>query len=85
MAEHNKGIALLFSKVGTKWFHDIVLSHASAIKLLYERIQFLRPDGSPGKQPRNGSVLVAYGKEDAKILSNNSLKGIFFSLTTNKK
>lgn len=77
MAEHNRGIALLFSKVGTKWFHDIVLSHASAIKLLYERIQFLRPDGSAGKQPRNGSVLVAYGKEDAKILAHNTLKGKF--------
>lgn len=80
MAKHNNGIALLFSKVGTKWFHDIILNQASAIKLLYERIQFFRPDGSIGKQPRNGSVLVAYGKEDANILANNKLKGKFLKL-----
>jgi hypothetical protein len=80
MAEHNRGIALLFSKVGTKWFHDIVLSNASAIKLLYERIQFLRPDGSKGTQPRNGSILVAYGKQDAEILSKNLMKGKFFHI-----
>lgn len=80
MGEHNYGIALLFSKVGTKWFHDIVFANASAIKILYERIQFIKPDGSRGKQPRNGSILVSYGENDAEVLSRNDLPGKFFYL-----
>lgn len=80
MAEHNNGIALVFSKIETKWFHDIVFRHATAVKFLYDRIQFYRPDGTKGMQPRNGSMLVAYGKENAEILLNNALKGKFVFL-----
>lgn len=80
MAEHNNGIALVFAKIEAKWFHDIVLHHATAIKFLYDRIRFYKPDGTQGMQPRNGSMLVAYGKENAEILMNNTLKGKFLYL-----
>ena len=80
MAEHNNGIALVFSKIEAKWFHDIVFRHATAVKFLYNRIQFYRPDGTKGMQPRNGSMLVAYGDENAVILLNNTLKGKFVFL-----
>jgi len=80
MAVHNQGIALVFSKIEAKWFHDIVFEYAAAIKFLYNRIQFFKPDGMKGMQPRNGSMLIAYGEKDAKILSENSLKGKFFYL-----
>jgi len=83
MAEHNRGIALVFSKIEAKWFHDIVFEHATAIKFLYNRIQFLRADGTKGMQPRNGSMLVAYGTEDAEILSKSTMKGKFLYLTNN--
>lgn len=77
MAKHNRGIALVFAKVEAKWFHDTVLSHATAIKFLYDRVKFYRADGTQGNQPRNGSMLIAYGKEDAHILLQNTLKGKF--------
>ncbi|MCC8199960.1 MAG: phage N-6-adenine-methyltransferase [Tannerellaceae bacterium] len=77
MAEHNRGIALVFAKIEAKWFHDIVLSKATAIKFLYDRVRFYKPDGTQGNQPRNGSMLIAYGEEDARILINNTLKGKF--------
>ena len=80
MAKHNQGIALVFSKIEAKWFHDIVFEYATAVKFLYNRIQFLRANGTKGMQPRNGSMLVAYGVEDAKILSQNTLKGKFLYL-----
>ena len=83
MAEHNRGIALVFSKIEAKWFHDIVLDNATAVKFLYNRIQFFKPDGTKGMQPRNGSMLVAYGEEDAEILSNNSIRGKFLYLINN--
>ncbi len=80
MAEHNNGIALVFAKVEAKWFHDIVLRHATAIKFLYDRVRFFRLDGTQGLQPRNGSMLVAYGEENARMLLMNSLKGKFMFL-----
>ncbi|WP_244437297.1 phage N-6-adenine-methyltransferase [Bacteroides reticulotermitis] len=80
MAGHNNGIALVFAKVEAKWFHDIVLRHAAAIKFLYDRVRFFRPDGTQGLQPRNGSMLIAYGMENARILSGNTLKGKFLYL-----
>jgi len=80
MAEHNKGIALVFSKIEAQWFHDVVFPYAAAVKFLYNRVQFHRPDGTIGGQPRNGSMLVAYGKEDAIILMHNRLKGKFVFL-----
>ena len=83
MAEHNRGIALVFSKIEAKWFHDIVFEYATAVKFLYNRIQFLKPDGTKGTQPRNGSMLVAYGSQDAEILSRNTVKGKFLNLTNN--
>ncbi|MCC8036137.1 MAG: phage N-6-adenine-methyltransferase [Rikenellaceae bacterium] len=83
MSLHNKGIALTFSKIEAKWFHDIVLAHATAIKFLYDRVRFLRADGTRGLQPRNGSMLIAYGNEDAEILSANTIKGKFINLKNN--
>lgn len=80
MAEHNNGIALVFAKIEAKWFHDIVLQYATAIKFLYNRIRFYRPNGTQGMQPRNGSMLIAYGRDNAEILMNNTLKGKFLFL-----
>lgn len=80
MAEHNNGIALVFAKVEAKWFHHVVFQHAIAIKFLYSRVKFFKPDGTQGLQPRHGSMLVAYGEENARILLSNSLKGKFMFL-----
>lgn len=80
MAEHNNGIALVFAKIEAKWFHDIVFEYATAVKFLYNRIQFLKPDGTKGTQPRNGSMLVAYGVIDAEILLKSPIKGKFLYL-----
>ncbi len=79
-AEHNNGIALVFAKIEAKWFHDTVLYHTGAAKFLYDRIRFLRPDGTPGTQPRNCSMLLAYGRENIEILYNKPLKGKFVLL-----
>lgn len=83
MALHNRGIALIFSKVEAKWFHDIVFEYATAIKFLYDRIKFHKPDGTTGNQPRHGSMLVAYGNRDAEILAVNTLKGTYIRLKNN--
>lgn len=80
MADHNNGIALLFNRLDNKMFQDVILEKAIAIKFLRKRIKFLRPDGTPGNSPGCGSVLVAFGEENANILRNCSLEGKFIKI-----
>lgn len=80
MTEHNRGTALIFSRTDTELFHTEVFSKATAVKFLKGRIKFLRPDGTEAGTPGCGSVLIAYGEEDANILECNELKGKFIRL-----
>lgn len=80
MAEHNRGMALIFSRTDTELFHTEVFGKATAVKFLKGRIKFLKPDGSESGTPGCGSVLIAYGEEDANILECNELEGKFIRL-----
>ena len=80
MTKHNKGTALIFSRTDTELFHTEVFGKASAVKFLKGRIKFLRPDGTEAGTPGCGSVLIAYGEEDANILECNELEGKFIRL-----
>lgn len=44
------------------------------------RIKFYHPDGTRGNQPGCGSILIAFGKENADILSRCGIKGRFVLL-----
>lgn len=79
-AEHNNGIALLFNRLDSVMMQDVVLKNATAMKFLRKRIKFFRPDGTEGGSPGCGSVLFAFGKENAKILKENTLPGMFIKL-----
>ena len=80
MAEHNNGIALLFNRCGSKMFIDVILEKAAAIKFLKGRIKFYRKDGTRGGSPGCGSILIAFGEDNAYILEKNSLPGKFIKL-----
>ena len=75
LAEYGNGIALILARSDTVWFHDWVFSRASSLLFLRGRIQFCRPDGTPGKSPTGPSVLVAYGKTNTDALRRCGLKG----------
>ncbi|MBR5621858.1 MAG: hypothetical protein IKW49_01585 [Opitutales bacterium] len=69
MAEHNDGIALVFNRTDTGWFHDAVLSKARAMFLLRGRIRFYNQDGTQTSASAPApSVLIAYGDEAAVAL-----------------
>lgn len=68
MAKHNNGIALLFNKTDSKMFQDIVFKEATAMLFLRDRIRFYREEGILGNRPVHGSVLIAFGKENAEVL-----------------
>lgn len=80
MAEHGNGIALLFNRLDTAMMQEVILKNAHAVKFLRKRIRFYRPDGTQGGSPGCGSVLFAFGKENAEILRNQESEGFFIEL-----
>ncbi len=75
LAEHGNGIALLFNRCDSKMFQDIIFEKATAMKFLRNRIRFYRPDGTRGDSPGCGSILIAFGEENAEVLRTCDLTG----------
>lgn len=80
MAKHGRGIALVFSRTDTQWFHDAIAS-AGGVFFLKDRVRFIdsatmEPGGSPGC----GSALISWGNGTTRILSEIKAKGTFINL-----
>ena len=76
MAEHGRGIALIFARTETKAFFRHVWDRATALMFWRGRLDFLTPEGKPqeradGKAANSGapSVLCAYGDRAAETLA----------------
>lgn len=80
MVRNNNGIALLFNRCDSKMFQDLIFPNASAIMFVKGRIKFYRPDGTQGDSPWCGSVLIAFGEENAKILEYSNIPGKYIKL-----
>lgn len=72
--EHGNGIALVFSRTDTEWFHEYAIE-ANAILFLKGRIKFIKPDGTRGGTPGSGSMLIACGYTATQALINSNLEG----------
>ncbi|HDY87962.1 MAG TPA: adenine methyltransferase [bacterium] len=81
LSEHDEGIALVFARCDTQWFH-LYAPLATAICFISGRVQFVpsekselyadaqyKPKGGCGA----GSMLIAYGKENAEALVRSGL------------
>lgn len=80
MANHGNGIALLFNRMDSGLFQDVILKSATSMKILRKRIRFYRQDGTQGGSPGCGSVLFAFGEENDRILKENRLEGVYIKL-----
>ncbi len=80
MVKHNNGIALLFNRCDSKMFHELIFPNMSGILFLRHRIKFLRPDGSRAGSPACGSVLIAFGEDNARIVQECGIIGQFLKL-----
>lgn len=78
MAEHGNGIALLFNRCDSKLFQDVIFKKAKAILFMKGRIKFLNQNGDIVGSPGRGSVLVAFGSNNAEILKTCGIDGKFF-------
>lgn len=74
------GIVLIFARTETKAFFDYVWNQADAVLFLKGRLSFHYPDGRKGETAGSPSVLIAYGKNNAKDLRLCGLPGHFISL-----
>lgn len=73
LADHGDGIALVFARTETEWWHRTILE-ASAVCFIRGRLTFVRSDGTPG--PFNSgapSALIAYGDDCAAALARCGL------------
>lgn len=73
--QHKNGIALVFARTDTKWFHNTV-EKADAVLFLKGRVQFVDGDNKTNKTgSTSGSMLIAFGKNNVEALKN--LEGFF--------
>ena len=68
LALHGNGIALVFARTDTKWFHRLV-TKADVVCFLAGRVSFVSESGQQGGSAACGSLLLAWG-DCADILIN---------------
>jgi hypothetical protein len=81
LAEHGNGIALTFARTETEMFHRLVWDRADALFFFSGRLTFYHASGQLSHYNAGGpSVLIAYGKENAKRLLEAPLHGKYVAL-----
>jgi hypothetical protein len=79
LAAHGNGIALVFARTETRWWHETV-GCADAVCFIAGRLTFVDHHRQPGKFNSGApSALVAYGTECAEAVAAASL-GMTFAV-----
>ena len=71
---HGNGVALAPNRTGAPWWQEFA-RHCDSLLFVTPKIKFLRPDGSEGKSPGYGSVLMAMGPQGQRALQNAAASG----------
>ena len=77
--DHGNGIAIVRAYTSSAWFHDYA-TQADAMFFPKGKTKFIRPDGSIGKAPGHGVVLLAAGDRAVETLSRAKAFGLFVKL-----
>lgn len=80
MAVHGNGIALVFNRMDTALWHDVIFPSATAMLILRGRLRFIDEKGNEGDSAGCGSVLIAYGEDNAVRLLASGLDGKYIRL-----
>lgn len=70
--DHGNGIAIVRAYTSSGWWHDN-MHRAHGILFPRGKTKFIKPDGSIGKSPGHGVVLVGMGFECCAALENSHL------------
>lgn len=72
---HGNGIALFPDRTSAPWWQHFAKS-ADAVLFVDGKIKFIRPDGSKGESPGNGTTLFAIGTNGVAALKNAEKNGL---------
>ena len=72
--DHGNGIALVPDRTSAPWFRDAW--PMADLVMFTPKIRFLRPDGSEGKSPSNGTALMAVGDAGCAGLARAQQHGL---------
>lgn len=75
MFSHGNGIALTPDRSSTDWWQNAA-NEADCVLLVRGKIKFIRPDGTEGKQPGNGTTLFGYGAMAIEAMINARKRGL---------
>ena len=70
--KHGDGIALVFARTDTRWFHNYALN-ADALLFTKGRLAFINPERSDTTTSASGSLFVACGEKSVKALEQSKL------------
>jgi hypothetical protein len=70
--EHSNGIAIVRAYTSSSWFHRYAV-HAETMLFPKGKTKFIRPDGSIGRAPGHGVVLLGVGEVANDALRNSGL------------
>ena len=76
---HRCGICLVAARTSADWFHEGVAPNAELLLFPNGKTKFVRPDGSIGKEPGTGVVLICMGEIANTALERSGL-GFFVRL-----
>lgn len=80
LAQHGNGIALIFARTETDMFFKYVWERADSLLFIRSRLTFHHVDGTRARSNSGAlSVLVAYGKENSRVLQDSGISGAFIS------
>jgi hypothetical protein len=72
--KHADGIALVAARTSADWFHAVVVPNAQTLLFPNGKTKFVRPsDGSVGKEPGTGVVLIGMGEIANTALERSEL------------
>lgn len=81
LADHGNGIALIFARTETETWFNWIWPRANAILFLQGRLFFHHVSGQRAKHNSGApSALIAYGQENAFLLSESKISGYLVRL-----
>jgi hypothetical protein len=79
--DHGNGIAVCRAYTSSNWWHDLIVPRAETLVFPRGKTCFIRPDGTPGKEPGHGIALIGMGAIANEALARCKL-GWFMRLRT---
>jgi hypothetical protein len=77
--DHGNGVAIVRAYTSSNWFHKYVVPRAETLCFPNGKTKFIRPDGSVGKEPGHGVVLIGMDEIANAALERSGL-GFFVRL-----